>query len=73
MRDLAEGVDAGVGAAGAADHHRLAGERQRGLLDRLLDGPPVLLPLPTDKRAAIIFDGELVARHADQSSVKANA
>ena len=64
MGDLAERVDAGIGAAGALDHDGLAGEGGDRLLDRLLHGAAVLLALPADEGAAVIFDGELVAGHA---------
>ena len=63
MGDLAQRMDAGVGAPGALDHDGFAGEGGDRLLDRLLDGAAVLLPLPADEGAAVIFDGELVARH----------
>ena len=63
MGDLAEGMDAGIGAAGALDRDRLAREGGDRLLDRLLHRAAVLLPLPADKGAAVIFDGQLVARH----------
>ena len=45
-RHLAVGVDAGVGAAGAAHEHALAGHRLEGVLEGPLDGPLLDLPLP---------------------------
>ena len=51
MGDLAFGVDAGVGAAGAADRNGLAAQRKKRALDRLLHGKPIGLPLPADKGA----------------------
>ena len=63
MGDLAERMDAGIGAPGALDRDRLAGEGGDRLLDRLLHRAAVLLALPADIGAAVIFDGQLVARH----------
>ena len=40
MGDLAQGVDAGVGAAGGDHGDRLAGAGQHGGFDRRLDGRP---------------------------------
>ena len=63
MGDLAEGVDAGVGAPGALDHHRLAGEGADRLFEGLLHRRAIGLALPADERAAVILDGQLVAWH----------
>ncbi len=63
MGDLTEGMDAGVGAPGALDHDRLAAKGGDRLFDRLLYGAAVLLTLPADIGAAVIFDGQLVAGH----------
>ena len=67
VRNLTQRMNTGIGAPGALDHHRLAGERRDRLLHRLLNGEAVLLPLPADERLAVIFDGELVARHRQAS------
>ncbi len=63
MRDLAERVHAGVGAPGAAERRRFAGQTVERLLDRLLHRAPVRLALPADERSAVILDGQLEARH----------
>ncbi len=63
MGDLAERVDAGVGAPGAEHRRRLAREVPDRLLDRLLDRGAVLLALPADEGAAVVFEDEPVARH----------
>ena len=56
MRDLAERMDAGIGAARAADGDLLAGEAPDGRLERALDRRAVGLDLPADERRAVIFD-----------------
>ena len=64
MGDLTQRMHAGVGAAGAMDDApRAALERGDRLLEPLLHRHPVLLPLPADERAAVIFDGEREAGH----------
>jgi hypothetical protein len=61
--DLAQRMDARIGAPGALDRGRLAAEGGDRLLDRLLHRAAVLLALPADIGTAVIFDGQLVARH----------
>ena len=63
MRDLAQRMDAGIGPAGALHEHDLAAELRHRAFERALHGRAVLLDLPADERPAVIFDGELVARH----------
>ena len=63
MGDLAERVNAGVGASGARDDRGLAGECVNGVGDHALDGELVVLRLPADEGGAVIFDGEFVAGH----------
>ena len=63
MRDLPRRVDAGIGAAGAADRHVLAAKPLDRLLDRRLHGMLPGLPLPAGIGAAVIFDVEAVAGH----------
>jgi hypothetical protein len=63
MRNLAAGVNAGIGAASAADDYPLTAKGGEGGLDRLLNGRPIRLPLPADEQPAIIFDREFLARH----------
>ena len=65
MRDLAQRMHAGVGAPRAMGGRALAGHGEEGALQRLLDRKAVLLPLPADERRAVIFEGELEARHAE--------
>ena len=68
MRHLAGGMNAGIGAPGADRCHGLAAELVDRLFDRLLHGEPILLALPADKAAAVIFEGELVAVHMTKLS-----
>ena len=63
MRDLAERVDAGVGAAGALHHDLLAGERLDRRHDRALHRRRIVLVLPAGERRAVVFDEDFVARH----------
>ena len=63
MGDLPEGMDTGIGAPCAIDLARSAIEPGRRSLERALNGRAVLLALPAHEWAAIILDGELVARH----------
>jgi hypothetical protein len=67
MHDLAQRMHAGIGAAGGDALHGLAAEFVDRLLQRLLHRRAVLLPLPADEGAAVIFEDELVARHAASS------
>ncbi len=66
-RDLAEGVDAGVGAArdrqvdlGAAEN------RRQRRLQLALDGPQAGLPRPAAEPASVVFDVESDRRHREQ-------
>src|ERR1700687_5912618 len=63
MRDLAERVHAGIGAAGAVNADLLAADRLDRLLQRALHRRAVVLDLPAAKRRAVIFDDEFVAGH----------
>ena len=66
MGDLAQRMDAGIGAAGAMDRHGLAAKlRDRGF-DRLLHRQPLRLALPADEPGAVIFDRQLVAGHGNK-------
>lgn len=56
-------VHARIGAPGAVDAHRLAGEALDRLLDSLLNGAPVELALPSREGRAVIFHDEHVAGH----------
>ena len=56
--DLAVGVHARVGAAGAAHEHRLAGHVADGVFERRLDGPLPYLPLPAREVGAVVLDDD---------------
>ena len=64
MRDLPDGMDAGVGAAGARDRRR---RRARSAPTAASSAPCTLgcagLPLPAGEGPAVVFDPEGVARH----------
>ena len=68
MADLARGVDAGVGAPGAAHAAGSPHRARKRALDHFLHRKAIGLTLPADKAAAVIFDDELIARHAGASS-----
>lgn len=59
--DLGEGVDAGIGAAGAVDAHGLLGDFGGGGLEEILNGVAAGLGLPAVVRAAVVGEGELEA------------
>ena len=63
MRHLPARVHAGIGAAGALHQGFLAGEGLDRRGEHALHGDAVGLDLPAGKGRAVIFDGELVARH----------
>ena len=63
MADLGERMHAGVGAPGPLHAYLLCAEcLDRGRQHALHRGT-VVLDLPAHERSAVIFDGELVARH----------
>src|ERR1700678_756533 len=64
MRDLRQRVHAGVGAARAMNANMLAANRLDRGFQRALHGSAIVLELPAAERRAVIFDDELVARHA---------
>ena len=63
MRDLADGVDARVGAPGAMRGDGDAAKRDESRLQRLLHGKPIGLSLPAHEWRAVIFKRQFVARH----------
>ena len=63
MGDLMDCVHAGIGATGAGEPRRLAGEARHGGLDGGLHGRVVGLTLPAAERRAVVLDDELVAGH----------
>ena len=64
MRDLAGGMDAGIGAPGGGDAGRGRIERAQGGLDRLLHRRLPRLALPAGEAAAMVFDLQRISRHA---------
>ena len=64
MRHLAGGVNAGIGAAGAAQGNLLAAEFLDRLLESMLNSRVVGLVLPAGEKAAVIFDVEAKTRHS---------
>src|SRR5690606_19986254 len=56
MRDLVEGMHAGIGAAGADQFHRMIGNAGKRLLDPLLHAVGMALLLPAAVGAAVVFD-----------------
>src|SRR3546814_2884039 len=58
MGDLAEGVDAGIGASGALHQHRLAAEAVNGLLEGGLYRRAVGLALPADEARPVVRSEE---------------
>src|ERR1700722_7350021 len=73
MGDLAERVYAGISASGAGNHSTLAGKGGYSVGKNALHRNAVVLHLPADERRAVIFDGELVARHRRFTAARLNA
>src|SRR3546814_10950519 len=63
MGDLAEGVDAGIGASGALHQHRLAAEAVNGLLEGGLYRRAVGLALPADEARPVVLHDDPIAGH----------
>src|SRR6516162_10722094 len=63
MRDLPKRMHAGIGAAGAMNANLFATDRLDRVFQCALHRRTVFLNLPAAERGAVIFDGELVARH----------
>ena len=63
--DLGEGVDAGVGAAGALRENGLAGDVADGVRESALNGGEVGLDLPAVVGGSIVGEGDLPVRHGD--------
>ena len=68
MRHLAHGMHAGIGAARAGDSDARAGEFLDRLFQRALHRGAIVLALPADKRPAVIFQGQAIARHQLKSA-----
>src|SRR5262245_37826919 len=69
MGDLAAGVNAGVGAPGALHQSFLACERFNRGSQHALYSQLIGLNLPPCKWSAIVFERELIARHAQFTRV----
>ena len=65
---LAVGVDAGVGAAGGAHEHALAGHLVDGVLEVALNGPLPGLALPAGEIGAVVLDDDPAAAGQAQNS-----
>ena len=63
MSDLPQRMHAGVGAPGAMHDAARAVDGENRLLQPLLHRHAIGLPLPADKRPAVIFDRQGVAGH----------
>ena len=63
MGDLAQCMDARIGAPGAEKRYLLAREFPDRVFKRLLHAEAVILALPADEVAAMEFDDDLVTRH----------
>ena len=61
--DLGEGVDSGVGAAGALREDGLAGDVVDGVSEGSLDGGEVGLDLPTVEGGSVVGEDDLPVRH----------
>ena len=65
---LPEGVDAGIGPARAGHGHFVLVELAQRVLEQSLNGGAGGLPLPADKAAAVIRDGDLEGWHCESGS-----
>ena len=63
MSDLAERVHAGIGSTRRHDGRRFRLKPAQCVFDGLLNRKTILLSLPPDKLAAVIFDFKRVAIH----------
>src|SRR3984957_16765601 len=63
MGDLAARMNPGVRAPGAMSGDVFAARGADRLLQRLLHGRPIGLPLPADERRAVIFERPFVTGH----------
>jgi hypothetical protein len=70
MRDLHEGVDAGVGAAGSGHFDRMIRDGRQRAFQRVLDAPRVRLRLPSGKRGSVVLDSQ---RYPDQRRLRAGS
>ena len=69
MGDLAEGVDADVGAACAVDEDFFLGDLAGGFGDGALDGRLAGLDLPAVEGGAVVGDGEFEVAHGDRGII----
>jgi len=68
MSDLAEGVDAGVGASGGVDGEVLGGEFAEDVNESALDGGLAGLDLPAAEVGAVVGEGEFDGAHERKPS-----
>src|ERR1700744_2139442 len=66
MRPVAQSMPPGIGPARAGDRHALVGHFLNGIFQRPLRRGAIILALPADKRGAVIFDGQAIARHQEK-------
>src|SRR4051812_15988049 len=69
MRHLPQRVYAGIRTPGTMDAYDLSGQSLHRLLQALLDGRAVVLPLPADKFPAVILDGQFPPVHDAASTL----
>ena len=63
MRDLAEGMCAGISAYRSNGANRLLDQDLPGAFELTLDRAPIFLALPADKMAAVVFDNKAEGAH----------
>lgn len=63
--DLAERMDAGIGAAGGLCRHRLTREAEDRLFQRLLHAHPIGLALPAAEGGSVVFERQLISKAVD--------
>ena len=62
----AQGVHAGIRAAGAGHRHTLAGKLFDRRFQRTLHGRAIVLALPADKRRSVIFQGQAITHQKNR-------
>ncbi|OQC55092.1 MAG: hypothetical protein BWX55_00224 [Deltaproteobacteria bacterium ADurb.Bin022] len=63
--DLVHGMHTGVRAPGTNDRHVLTGDFFNRLFEQLLDGNPVMLPLPAAVGSSVVFHRYFKIAHSD--------
>ncbi len=67
VNDLRARMNACIGAACRTQRQIFSAELLKRLLNRVLHGMAIFLPLPADIGRAIIFDCDLVTRHRSEN------